>query len=233
MPCGTIITAIAIDDVLVTAQTPKTMDDFYTVMKKKYDINRLSMQSTYLGCHSHYYDDGTIALSQRLEVDKTLTHADIIRCNGIHTPFSSNIDYDAHTCKDAPLPDRTELYRKLVGDLRYMVDSKRPDITFFVSRLVTAMVQLTTRHWTIMKAALRYISKTRKYGIHFMRRRENSVINATTATKQITSCADADWANDKKDLRSVTGGFFTWHGISIGWFSKKQTMEVTSIAKSE
>lgn len=48
MPSGTIIAAMAIEDFLVTAQKPQAMEEFYAIMKKKYDIKRLGRPERYL-----------------------------------------------------------------------------------------------------------------------------------------------------------------------------------------
>lgn len=149
MPSGAITAAIAIEDFLVTAQAPKAMDEFYNVTKANYGIKRLGRPSRYLGWHCHYHDDVSMALNQRLEVDKTLDHSNMIGCNGKHTPFRSNKDYHEPTSEATALPDTIPLDRKLVGDLRCIADSTRPDITFVLGWLGAAMAQPTARQWNI------------------------------------------------------------------------------------
>lgn len=84
-----------------------------------------------------------------------------------------------------------------------------------------------------MKAALRYLRKTRYYGLRFRPKADKQRINATSATKPLTSCVDADWAKDRGYRRSVTGSFFTWKRRPIGWLSKKQSVVATSTAEAE
>lgn len=140
----------------------------------------------------------------------------MLHCNGKHTPFPSNTEYHKSDSADTELPDNMPRYWQLVGDLRYIADSTRRDIAYVVGRLAAAITKPTVRRWNIMKATLRYLRKTRNFGLHFGPRPQEEQINATSATKPLTTCADADWANDKQDRRSITGGFFTWHGKPIG-----------------
>lgn len=78
MPSVTVIASIDIYDFLVTAQTPKAMDEFCSVMKNSYDIKKIGSIARHLGWHCHFYGDCTIALSQRLEVDKKVSHANMV-----------------------------------------------------------------------------------------------------------------------------------------------------------
>lgn len=221
MQAGTVIAAVAIDDFIVAAENTKAMDQFYAAMKERYDIKRLGRPGRYLGWHCHYTADGRVALSQRLLIDKTLKGAGMLNCNGKRTPFPADTPYHAPDNDDDHLPDTVDLYRKLVGELRYIADSTRPDITFVTGRLGAAMDNPTVRHWNIMKATLRYLRHTRNYGLHFRKHTATKGLQATSATKPLTACADADWANDRIDRRSVKGGYFAWHGRPIGWISKK------------
>lgn len=56
---------------------------------------------------------------------------------------------------------------KLVGDLQYIADCTRSDISYAVGRLVAVLAEPTVRHWTILKATLIYLRKTRNYGLYF------------------------------------------------------------------
>lgn len=74
-----------------------------------------------------------------------------------------------------------------------------------------------------MKATLRYLQKTRNFGIIFRKITDKDGIQATSAPQPLRACADAYWANDQKDRRSFTGRYFTWKGRPIGGFPKSKT----------
>lgn len=129
-----VIAAIAVDDFLVAAQTPATMDEFDEALKMKYNIKRLGKPRRYLGWHFNYGKDGSIALNQRLLIDQTLTHAGFMDANGKLTPYPVATTYHAPDENDHVLQESVDQYRQLVVELRYITDLTRPDIAFAVCR---------------------------------------------------------------------------------------------------
>lgn len=85
------------------------MDDFHQFMSTKYDIKRLGRPSRYLGWHFHYHGDGTIALIQRLLIDKTLTDERMLHINGKHTPYLTDEYYHPPDPDDTLQPDTERL----------------------------------------------------------------------------------------------------------------------------
>lgn len=138
--------AIAIDDFLVAAENQTAMDEFYNTMQKRYDIKRLGWPNRYLGWLCHYDGNGGVSLCQILLTDKTLKEACLIHCNGKNTPYPPDTQYHAQDDEEEILLDTVALYRKLVGDLRYIADSTRPDVSYVTGRLGAAMVKPTIRH---------------------------------------------------------------------------------------
>lgn len=120
------------------------------------------------------------------------------------------------------MPKTIDLYRKLVRDVRYIADSTRPDLAFVVGRLLAASASPTERHWHIMKSTLRYLKRTRNFGLFFYKKTNKTGIEATCTARELCASADADWAIDKVDRQSVTGGFITWNGNPIGLVARKQ-----------
>ncbi|KAA0043106.1 putative mitochondrial protein [Cucumis melo var. makuwa] len=59
----------------------------------------------------------------------------------------------------APPFNDPSLYRKLVGSLQYLTFT-RPDIAFFVNRIIQFMHKLTVIHFSTVKSILRYLFDT-------------------------------------------------------------------------
>jgi len=50
---------------------------------------------------------------------------------------------------------------------------------------------------------------------------------------EVCAYADADWANDKKDRKSITGWVAKLNGDPISWSSKKQRVVALSTCEAE
>lgn len=66
--------------------------------------------------------------------------------NGKWTPYALGIGYHPSDDKDEFMTDTVATYKKLVGDIRYLVDFTTVDLSFAAGRLRAAMAELTTRH---------------------------------------------------------------------------------------
>lgn len=108
------------------------------------------------------------------------------------------------------LPDTVDKYRQLVGDFRYISNSSRPYVTYFVERLGSAKSYPTVIHRNIEKATLRYLKKRMNHGLSFTTKRtKDEGVISTYQINPIRSATEAEWASDREDRRSITAGFFT------------------------
>lgn len=197
---GTVVVAVTVDDFLATASTMEAMNEFYKIMTSKYNIKRLGTPKRYLGWHFHHGPAGSIAISKRLLIDETLQDGNRVNANGKHSQYPTDIDYHAPTEADTNLPDTTFKYKQIVGDLRNIVDCTRHDLTYVVGRMGVGLAEPTVRHWRILKSTLRYLARTRSYGLYFHKRpKDDSSLETCFKTREITASSDGDWANDKKD----------------------------------
>lgn len=55
------------------------MDEFYKIIKNRYQVKRLGNSTRYLCCYFIYLHDGSVGLTQLLVVDKTLEEEDMER----------------------------------------------------------------------------------------------------------------------------------------------------------
>lgn len=73
------------------------------------------------------------------------------------TPYLDKAKYHAPEEHETDLEHTAPKYKKIVGELRYLVDCNRPDTTFMVGRLGSAASKPTIRHWNIMRAIMWYL----------------------------------------------------------------------------
>ncbi|PKU64545.1 putative mitochondrial protein [Dendrobium catenatum] len=114
-----------------------------------------------------------------------------------------------------------KLYRKLAGSLQYL-SITRPDIAFTTNYICQHMHDPSVADFQTLKRLLRYIQGTVALGIPIDR-----------GDLQLRAFADADWAADHTDRRSITG-FCTFLGSTIiSWSAKKQVTVAKSSTEAE
>jgi hypothetical protein len=120
--------------------------------------------------------------------------------------------------------DPTE-YSQIVGSLMWAMVLTRPDIAFVLGRLSQYMSKPAKHHGSALKSLMRYIRSTVKQKLRFG--------PGGAHENQLAVYTDADWASDKSDRKSISGGIGMFYGGPILWASKKQNSVATSSTESE
>ncbi len=109
----------------------------------------------------------------------------------------------------------------------YVATCLRPDISFAVGELGRFTHQPTHTHLTAEKRVLRYLQGTKELQLVYgFQRQSNKAFS-------LIGFADADYASDVDQRRSVTGYIFTCNDSPIAWKSKRQPMTATSTSEAE
>ncbi len=179
----------------------------------------------------------TITLDQELYVTKALERYDMQECKVVSTPEVVG-SHAAENEKDLDVPAELQLFQEMVGTLMYAAVSCRLDIAHAVHALASDMQSPTGRSMQAAKRVLRYLAGTKDVGLVFgslagskvsasdSRGRYNTLVD-------VCAYADADWANDKKDRKSITGWVAKLNGDPISWASKKQRTVAQSTCEAE
>lgn len=132
------------------------------------------------------------------------------------------------TLADVSLPEVTETYRQLVGDLRYLADSTQFDLSYATGNLCTAVNQSTTRHWHSMKSKIRYLIHTANTGILFRSGQQRppniSLLSDYSAFR---------FANYAKDRNSTLGCLLNYNTSPVALNSRKQNIFALSSTEAE
>ena len=113
-----------------------------------------------------------------------------------------------------------------------MARCTRPDIAFAAHRSTRRTHSPTISDWKLAKRISRYLLGTKQLKL----RMDDQV--SSSGRLEIVGFSDADFAADRVDRKSVTGGLITLNGIPISWTCKKQggvslsTMEAEYTAAS-
>lgn len=126
---------------------------------------------------------------------------------------------------------------EIVGTLMYAAISTRPNIVHAVYYLAAHMVDPRKLHMDAAERVLRYLAGTRGLGlVRLFGSRNDGFSDSRGHTRlEIDVCAyaDADWANDKSDRRSITGWVAKINGDPISWAAKKQRTVALSTCEAE
>ena len=176
---------------------------------------------------------GTLTLDQELYVTKALEKFGLNECKPMSTPALSAAERE--TDEDgAGQPADHAKYMEIVGTLLYATISTRLDISYAVQKLTRQMQAPLKRHMVAAERVLRYLAGTKELGLTFGRvNEEERKSNDELLEVEVLAFADADWANDKLDRKSITGWVAKLNGDVISWASKKQRTVAQSSCEAE
>jgi hypothetical protein len=122
--------------------------------------------------------------------------------------------------------ERFDLYRQIVGSLLYAANVTRIDVCFTVGQLCRFSASPCEYHLSVAYSVLLYLNAHSELGLEFGRSTGNPI-------PSITTYSDADWAGDKTDRKSTSGGIVKFNGDVVKWISKKQQCVSLSSLESE
>lgn len=178
---------------------------------------------------------GTITLDQELYLTKALEKYGFAQCRTAPTPEIVGAAHQEQT-PEMMKPTNKQRYMEIVGTLMYAAISTRPDITHAVYYLAAWMLDPRSMHMAAAERVLRYVAGTLALGLVFGSRNGGVIGDSRGHTQvQVDVCAyaDADWANNKDDRRSVTGWVAKVNGDPVSWSSKKQRTVALSTCEAE
>lgn len=214
-----------VDDMQVAfdAKDEKEYEQCHAALKKRFNITSLGESKFMLGMRiTRNRRARTITLDQELYISKALERFGLEKCRPARNP-AVTVPTGAHT--DQAEPTDVKLYQEKVGTLLYAAISTRPDVAFAVNRLTQRMQSPTAADAKACDQVFRYLAGTKSLGLLFGR--------TTTEELAVSAYADADWANDKNDRKSVTGWIAMVNGDPISWASKKQKVVAQSTCEAE
>ena len=152
---------IHVDDTLIAADDLDDIEDFKTMMKKRFEITVNELADQHLGVNIEHRSDGSLKLTQAKLMNNVLTEfeEDIRSTKGRHlVPFIPN----KPMVDDQPF-DRMR-YLHLLGMLNYLLRS-RPDIGTAVSYAATKSANPTVDDYHSLIDILCYLQRTKDVGL--------------------------------------------------------------------
>jgi hypothetical protein len=136
------------------------------------------------------------------------------------------VDYNQiRPANDKDIMINVNEFQQWCGSFIYPMTITRPDICFAMGRLAQYMSKPAEHHGHAAKGVMKYLRSTIKQKLHYGPGKAHE--------EHIAGYTDADWASDKSDRKSISGGVVMFYGGPISWSSKKQNSVATSSAESE
>ena len=156
-------------------------------------------------------------MSQATNVGKLLVRFQMSECNPVKTPMERGMMLSGDERTNEP-------YRELLGTIMYIMLCTRPDVCFPVGFLGRFQQNPSRAHWQSLKRLVRYLKGTKTKCLEYKK---------YAVAEPLVGYADADWASDTVDRKSVSGYAFKVFGNLVSWSSKKQTTVSTSSSEAE
>lgn len=213
-----IYVALFVDDFFIFYNCKSSYEQLKTELVNKFKIKDLGQIKQCLGMRVNVKKD-CITVDQEQFVNHILNRFNMSDCHGTETPMEVNLKLEKGENNNC---DNRYPYQQLIGSLMYLSVLTRPDIAYSVSFLSQYNNSYNDTHWKHLKRLLKYLQKTKSYGLVFKKDSCN-----------LHGFVDADWASCTLDRRSYTGFCFMMSGCVISYESRKQRTVALSSAESE
>ena len=226
-----ILLFLFVDDMQVAfdAADDREWSESHAALLKRFNITDVGESTFMLGMRiTRDRQARTIQLDQELYVTKALEKFGLDQCTPRSTPGASSVDESSATAIELDQPTELELYQQKVGTLLYAAISTRPDIAYPVNKLTQHMQSPTLRDAKACDRVFRYLVGTKSLGLLFGRQS-----GAASAPLAVSAYADADWASERTDRKSITGWIAMINGDPVSWASKKQKVVSQSTCEAE
>ena len=218
-----------VDDCGIAAPNQQIIDEFIAKLKAKgLELTQESSFAEFLGIKFTHHPDGSIEMTQKGLIKKTLEAAGMTDCNPSHLPAPMNgLGSDK---EGEPFQEKWN-YRAIVGMLLYLATNTRIDIGFAVSQVARFGANPKQSHAKAVKQLLRYLKKTEDKGM----------IIKPQKNMELDLYVDADFCGlykqeedtDPMVARSRSGYVITLGGCPVIWKSSLQKCATLSTLEAE
>ncbi|SPC61968.1 uncharacterized protein UHOD_12134 [Ustilago sp. UG-2017b] len=125
-------------------------------------------------------------------------------------------------------PDQAKRYQELVGQLLWVSNTVRPDISFAVGTLARYMSEPIDSAWSAAIHLLKYLNQTSDYHLNLGGTHRSHV------DQPVVTYTDASWASDPMNgCRSMSGAITYVYGCPVSWKSHVQKCMALSAVEAE
>ncbi|GFX71486.1 retrovirus-related Pol polyprotein from transposon RE2 [Trichonephila clavipes] len=204
-----LILCMYVDDLAIFCNNDKMYEDIVSKIKNVFEVVE-NKTNKFLGMEIEKYENG-IYLSQCDYINSLLVKHNLENCKSVKTPIVKG--------EDKVFPSTNEfiditMYQELIGELLYLANRTRPDISFVMSYLSQFNHNPEKRHYNLAKRVLKYlmVSKDKK----LLYENEFGILNASS---------DVSWGNAENG-KSFSGGVVLLAFVNDYHFRKSEEYDV-------
>ena len=212
---------VYVDDMILLSEDQRIVQDVVERMQKKFTVKVTDLKV--------YLAQRITMTSGRVRIDMGAYVKEILRDFGLHhanrtaVPCAKTNESRSGTVERAR---DASGYRSVVGQLQWLCQTARPDLTFALHLLSRAVSSPTVENEAGAKKAMRYLVGTVDVGIELR------------GGGELVGFVDSDWATELEGRRSVSGFVIGYlhgdgHLSPIVWRSKRQTCVASSTCEAE
>ena len=210
---------IHVDDILAATNNEKLLDQIMNDVGQDFELKCVGEAKEYLGIDLERDANGHFDISQSKFIQS------IIDAAGQQDAKASKFPIDTGYYKlQGKELGTNETYRKLIGMLLYASTNTRPDISASVSILSQRVANPRDIDMNEVKRVIRYLKGTKNMKLK---------LSEEIDSGKLVTYADSDWAEDRRDRKSISGWYVLMNGGAVAWSSKKQDVVALSSAEAE
>ena len=213
-----IIVQIYVDDIIFGATNELLCKDFSNLMQSEFEMSMMGELKFFLGLQVKQTKEG-IYIHQQKYTKELLKKFKMNDAKPMKTPMhaSESLNKD-----ESGKPVDQTIYRGMIGSLLYLTSS-RPDIMHSVCLCARFQSDPRESHLKAVKRIFRYLVGSTNLSLFYKKNQDFRLVGY----------CDADYAGDRVERKSTSGGCHFLGSSLISWASKKQNSIALSTAEAE
>src|SRR5664279_1683015 len=212
------ICQLYVDDIIFGSTNALFNNEFSKLMTDKFEMSMMGELKYFLGFEIKQYQEETF-INQAKYTQDMLNKFKMNDSKPMKTPMSTTLDLNPNL--DGKEVDQ-KVYRSMIGSLLYLCAS-RPDIMYSVGKCARFQASPRESHFQAVKRIFRYLVHTPNLGLWYPK----------GSSFQLIGYSDADYAGEKTDRKSTSGGCQFLGRSLVCWSSKKQNCIALSTTEDE
>lgn len=215
--------AIFVDDGILVGNNKNEMKQLLQNLSKDFKVKISENPTSFLGMEIQRNENG-LKLKQEKYTYEILEKYGMLESKSVDTPIVCTATTEAQ----APSKNKGEFpYREAIGNLLYLSNKTRPDITLAVGIESRSVEKPNCQDIINVKRTLRYLKGTPDVGIQMYSSKfseEEEILNAH---------CDSDYANCNETRRSTTGYIIMYGRSPVSWCTRRQPIVALSSTEAE